>query len=64
LVENFGAGRIREKKNQCGQGDVHPRNRFKGLILNWCIGGCWFTPGLSRYPNLLKTENLEDFVLG
>jgi hypothetical protein len=20
---------------------VHPQN---GLILNWCTGGCWFTP--------------------
>jgi hypothetical protein len=23
---------------------VHPENGFNGLILNWCIGGCWFTP--------------------
>jgi hypothetical protein len=23
---------------------VHPQNSFNGLILNWCIGGCWFTP--------------------
>jgi hypothetical protein len=23
---------------------VHPQNRLNGLILNWCIGGCWFTP--------------------
>jgi hypothetical protein len=23
---------------------VHPQNGFNSLILNWCIGGCWFTP--------------------
>jgi hypothetical protein len=23
---------------------VHPKNIFNGLILNWCIGGCMFTP--------------------
>jgi hypothetical protein len=23
---------------------VHPQNGFNKLILNWCIGGCWFTP--------------------
>jgi hypothetical protein len=23
---------------------VHPQNGFNGLILNWCIGGYWFTP--------------------
>jgi hypothetical protein len=22
-------------------------NGLNNLILNWCIGGCWFTPGLS-----------------
>jgi hypothetical protein len=25
---------------------VHPQNGLKGLILNWCIGGCWFTPAI------------------
>jgi len=23
---------------------VHPQNGLNGLILNWCISGCWFTP--------------------
>jgi hypothetical protein len=22
---------------------VHPQNGLNNLILNWCIGGCWFT---------------------
>jgi hypothetical protein len=37
-----------EKKIHAGKEDgifVHPQNGFNGLILNWCIGGCWFTPG-------------------
>jgi hypothetical protein len=23
---------------------VHPQNGLNSFILNWCIGGCWFTP--------------------
>jgi hypothetical protein len=23
---------------------IHPQNGLNGLILNWCTGGCWFTP--------------------
>jgi hypothetical protein len=23
---------------------VHPQNNLNDLILNWCTGGCWFTP--------------------
>jgi hypothetical protein len=23
---------------------VHPQNSLNTLILNWCAGGCWFTP--------------------
>jgi len=23
---------------------VHPQNNLNSLILNWCTGGCWFTP--------------------
>jgi hypothetical protein len=41
-----------EEKKPCGQGGwifVHPQNSFNGLILNWCIGGYWFTPALSPY---------------
>jgi len=46
-VKNFGAEKKPKKNNNFGQGDVflvHPENSFNGLILNWCIGGCWFTP--------------------
>jgi hypothetical protein len=38
-----------EKKIHEGREDgifVHPQNGFNGLILNWCIGGCWFTPAV------------------
>jgi hypothetical protein len=27
---------------------VHPENGFNGLILNQCIGGCWFTPAIVK----------------
>jgi hypothetical protein len=27
---------------------VHPQNELNFLILNWCIGGCWFTPTLDQ----------------
>jgi len=33
-----------EKKISMGREDVHPQNGLNELILNWCIGGCWFTP--------------------
>jgi hypothetical protein len=39
-----------EKNNNFGQGGCafgsssNGFNSFNGLILNWCIGGCWFTP--------------------
>jgi hypothetical protein len=39
-----------EKKIHAAREDgifVHPQNGFNELILNWCIGGCWFTPGQS-----------------
>jgi hypothetical protein len=26
---------------------VHHQNSLNGLILNWCIDGCWFTPALN-----------------
>jgi hypothetical protein len=41
------------KKKHVGREDgifVHPQNGFNGLILNWCIGGCWFTPAQSKHP--------------
>jgi hypothetical protein len=27
---------------------VHLENGFNGLILNWCISGCWFIPALPK----------------
>jgi hypothetical protein len=33
---------------------VYPQNGLNGLILNWCIGGCWFTPACNI---MVKTEN-------
>ncbi len=47
--ENFGAEKRWKKKIHAGREDgifVHPQNGFNGLILNSCIGGCWFTPAL------------------
>jgi hypothetical protein len=43
---------------------VHPQNGFNGLILNWCIGGCWFTPALTLNPQLLpfKPDTLTTLV--
>jgi hypothetical protein len=49
--ENFEAEKKWEKNIHPGREDgifVHPQNNFNGLILNWCIGGCWFTPGRSN----------------
>ncbi len=45
--ENFGVEKRWKKKIHAGREDgifVHLQNGFIGLILNWCIGGCWFTP--------------------
>jgi hypothetical protein len=28
---------------------VHPQNSLNRLILNWCTGGCWFTPALPEW---------------
>jgi hypothetical protein len=55
-MENFGVEK-RRKKKPVGREDVflvHPQNGFNGLILNWCIGGCWFTPGPSPHQNKIK----------
>jgi hypothetical protein len=35
---------------------VHPQNSLNGLILNWCTGGCWFTP--AQDSNFLM-ENFD-----
>ncbi len=45
----LGQRRGGKKKINAGKKDgifVHPLNGFNGLILNWCIGGCWFTPAI------------------
>jgi hypothetical protein len=43
--ENFGVEKRWKKNIYVGTEDgifVHPENDLKGLIHNWCIGGCWF----------------------
>jgi hypothetical protein len=35
---------------------VHPQNDLNGLILNWCIGGCCFTPA-NIYQHILPWVN-------
>ncbi len=48
---NFGEEKRWTKKIHAGREDgifVHPQNDFNGLILNWCIGGCWFTLASSN----------------
>jgi hypothetical protein len=38
------AGEEENKNAQAGCVWVHPQNGLNNLILNWCTGGCWFTP--------------------
>jgi len=38
------AGEEENKNALLGCVWVHPQNDLNGLILNWCTGGCWFTP--------------------
>jgi hypothetical protein len=56
--KNSGAEKRLKKINNFGQGDVflvHPENDFNSLILDWCIGGCWFTPaGVNPHPKLIR----------
>jgi hypothetical protein len=33
---------------------VHPQNGLNGLILNWGIAGCWFTPAVDRAYIILE----------
>jgi hypothetical protein len=50
-----------KKKTLTGREDVHPQNGLNGLILNWCIGGCWFTPAVGsqiRGISLVKASNI------
>ncbi len=47
--ENFEVKKRWKKYIYAGREDgifVHPKNGLNGLIRNWCIGGCWFTPAL------------------
>ncbi len=44
-----------EKKKHLGQGGCYPQNGLNRLILNWCIGGCWFTPTVEFGYIALKT---------
>jgi hypothetical protein len=38
---------------------VHPQNSFNDLILNCCIGGCWFTPTMEvRVKKKLRTKKM------
>ncbi len=59
-------GQKRGKKNQkpwAGEDVflVHPQNSLNGLILNWCAGGCWFTP--AKIGDILVVP-LTDNLLG
>jgi hypothetical protein len=65
--ENFGVKKRWKKKIYAGKEDgifVHPENGLNGLIRNWCIGGCWFTPALlpHLYP-LMKILNFWKLLL-
>jgi hypothetical protein len=45
--EIFGVEKRWKKYIYAGREDgifVHPENGLNGLIRNWYIGGCWFTP--------------------
>jgi len=35
---------------------VHPQNGLNGLILNWCIGGCWFTAALDMVATIFLLQ--------
>jgi len=41
---------------------VHPQNGFNDLILNCCIGGCWFTPAMEvRVKKKLGTKKNDQW---
>jgi len=44
--ENFGTEKGAEKSLGRGRGCVSGSSpkQLNDLILNWCTGGCWFTP--------------------
>jgi hypothetical protein len=65
--ENFGAEKRWKKQIHEGREDgifVHPQNGFNGLILNWCIGGCWFTPALHQVLYQKIPQFVEDIHQG
>ncbi len=62
----MGQSRGRRKNIYLGSPDVvlvHPQNGLNSLILNWCIGGCWFTPAqkydLGSMDSMCKRYNLR-----
>jgi hypothetical protein len=60
----FGAEKRLKKPIILGREDVflvHPQNGFNGYILNWCIGGCWFTLALvDEGLDLLVIYNINE----
>ncbi len=48
------AGEEENKNALLGCVGVQPQNGLNGLILNWCTGGCWFTPAILK--SLCKNE--------
>jgi hypothetical protein len=53
-----------KKKISTGREDVHPQNGLNGLILNWCIGGCWFTPACQDLPYTKPLDATSDSLDG
>jgi len=39
---------------------VHPQNGLNGLILNWCIGGCCFTPAVEDKTLTTREVLIDD----
>ncbi len=50
-----------KKKILTGREDVHPQTGLNRLILNWCIGGCWFIP--AHCESCLDFEWVLRFIL-
>jgi len=62
--ENFGVEKRWKKYTYVGREDgifVHLKNGLNGLIRNWCIGGCWFTPAHIKHWQIVVV-NLEGMV--
>ncbi len=60
--ENFGVEKRRKKIIPACREDVflvHPQNSFNRLILNWCIGGCWFIPALLMPLGTLNLNHIN-----